>query len=88
NGEQIPVLEDFIREVMVEGSCTRLVVDIKKINMPVSQPQYVVNAARRICEIVTQMGARHFVHLHCTGSDDNAMKSAWGYACQAGLEIA
>ena len=88
NGEQIPVLEDFIREVMVEGSCTRLVVDIKKINMPVSQPQYVVNAARRICEIVTQMGARHFVHVHCTGSDDNAMKSAWGYACQAGLEIA
>lgn len=88
NGEQIPVIEDFIREVMVEGNCTRLVVDIKKINMPVSQPQYVVNAARRICEIVTEMGAKHFVHLHCTGSDDNAMKSAWGYAQQAGLEIA
>lgn len=88
NGEQIPVLEDFIREVMTEGNCTRLVVDIKKINMPTSQPQYVVNAARRICEIVTEMGAKHFVHLLCTGSDDNAMKSAWGYASQAGLEIA
>lgn len=88
NGEQIPVLEDFIKELMTDGNCTRLVIDIKKINMPVSQPQYVVKAAKRICEIVTELGAKHFVHLHCTGSDDNAMKSAWGYASQAGLEIA
>lgn len=85
NGERIPSLEDMIREVMVEGNCTRLVVDIKRVDV---QPQNAVNAARRVCEIVTEMGARHFVHLLCTGSNDNVMKSAWGYAQQAGLEIA
>lgn len=85
NGERLPSLEDMIREVMAEGSCTRLVVDIKRVDV---QPQCVVNAARRVCEIVTEMGAKHFVHLYCTGSNDNVMKNAWGYARQAGLEIA
>lgn len=88
NGEEIPTIEDFIKEVMVEGNCTRLIIDIKKINYPTSQPQYIVNAARRLCEIITEMGARHYVHFHCTGTNDNAMKSAWGYAQQAGIEIA
>lgn len=87
NGEQLPTLQDMIKEVMVEGCCTRLMVDVKKINYPVNQPQYVINCARRVCEIVEEMGAKHFVHIHCTGFNDNAMKSAWGYAQDAGLEI-
>ncbi|MCM1178208.1 MAG: hypothetical protein NC308_02130 [Clostridium sp.] len=85
NGEQLPTLEELINEVMSDGSCTRLVVDIKRVDV---LPQSAINAARRVCEIVTEMGAKHFVHLLCTGSNENVMKSAWGYARQADLEIA
>ena len=87
NGEQLPSLEDFIRTVMVDGNCTRLVLDIKRIDKPFAQTEYVINAARRACEIVTEMGAKHFVELLCTGFNGDVMKMAYGYAKRAGLPI-
>lgn len=87
NGEQLPTLEDVLDVIMDEKSCTRLIIDIKKINVPSEQPLYVTKAAKRICEIITEKGAKHFVMLLCTGFDDSAMKTAWGYAQAAGLEI-
>ncbi|MBR0290857.1 MAG: glycerophosphodiester phosphodiesterase, partial [Bacteroidales bacterium] len=32
NGEQLPTLEDYVRTVMVDGNCTKLVIDIKKLD--------------------------------------------------------
>ena len=87
NGEELPALEDLIRTVMVDGNCTRLMLDIKKIDKPVAQTEYVINAARRACEIVTEMGAKHFVELVCTGYNGDVMKIANGYAKKAGLSI-
>ena len=76
NGEELPTLEEFIRRVMVEGNCTRLVLDVKRVDKPYAQPEYVINAARRACEIVTEMKAKHFVELICTGFNLDAMKAA------------
>ena len=45
NGEELPTLEEFIRRVMVEGNCTRLVLDVKRVDKPYAQPEYVINAA-------------------------------------------
>ncbi|WP_443602946.1 glycerophosphodiester phosphodiesterase, partial [Alistipes finegoldii] len=41
NGEELPTLEEFIRRVMVEGNCTRLVLDVKRVDKPYAQPEYV-----------------------------------------------
>lgn len=87
NGEELPSLEEFISTVMADGSCTRLVLDIKKIDKPFAQTEYVINAAKRACEIVTEMGAKHFVELLCTGFNNDVMKIAHGYARKADLPI-
>lgn len=87
NGEELPTLEEFIRRVMVEGNCTRLVLDVKRVDKPYAQPEYVINAARRACEIVTEMKAKHFVELICTGFNLDAMKAAHNYAVIAEVPI-
>lgn len=88
NGETLPTLEELLDIVMDEKNPTRLVIDIKRIDYPTNNPEPVINCAKRICEIVTEKKAGNFVLLLCTGFDNNAMKSAWEYATQAGLEIA
>lgn len=87
NGEQVPCLEDFIKEVMKDGSCTKLWLDIKNITSPSTLTQYPINAARRSCEIVEEMGAQHFVEFICTGNA-TVMTAAYGYAFAADLPIA
>ena len=83
NGEQLPSLEDFLGEVMKEGCPTRLWLDIKNITYPSTLTEYAINAARRSCEIATEMGAKHFVEFICTGNT-TVMKSAFAYAGAAG----
>lgn len=85
NGEQIPTLEDYINTVMVEGNCTKLVVDVKKLDS--AHLEYVAMAARKSCEIIDRLGALHFVELLCTGTNENTMKIAWGYARELGVPI-
>jgi len=87
NGEQLPSLEEYIDRVMADGSCTKLVLDVKRIDKPFKQAQYVINAARRACEIAIEKNARHFVEIICTGSDSEAMKWANSYAELAELPI-
>ena len=86
NGEQLPSLEDFLGEVMKEGCPTRLWLDIKNITYPSTLTEYAINAARRSCEIATEMGAKHFVEFICTGNT-TVMKSAFAYAGAAGIPI-
>lgn len=86
NGEQIPSLADFLTEVMKDGSCTKLWLDIKNITNPSTLTQYPINAVRKSCEIVEEMGAKHFVEFICTGNG-TVMTSAYGYAFAAGIPI-
>lgn len=88
NGETIPTLEDLLDIVMDEKNPTRLVIDIKRVDYPTNNPEAVSKCAKRICEIVSEKKAKNFVMLLCTGFDKNAMTAAWGYAKEAGLEIA
>lgn len=87
NGEELPTLREFISRVMVEGNCTRLVLDVKRVDKPYAQPEYVINAARRACEIITEMKAKHFVELICTGFNLDAMKIAHNCAVAADVPI-
>lgn len=86
NGEQLPSLADFIKEVLNEKNCTRLQLDIKNITYPATLTEYAINAARRSCEIATEMGAKHFVMFVCTGNT-TVMKSAFPYAKAAEIPI-
>lgn len=86
NGEEIPCLADFINEVMKDGSCTKLWLDIKNVTKPSTLTQYPINAAKRACEIINEMGANHFVEFICTGNA-TVMSSSFGYAFQYGLPI-
>lgn len=87
NGEQLPSLEEFIKEVKKETCCTRLQLDIKNITYPSTLTEYAINAARRACEITTEMEAKHFVTFVCTGNA-TVMKSAFFYAKAADIPIA
>ncbi len=86
NGEQLPSLEEFIKEVKKKTCCTRLQLDIKNITYPSTLTEYAIAAARRSCEIATEMGAKHFVMFVCTGNA-TVMKSAFVYAKEAGIPI-
>lgn len=83
NGETIPTLEDFIDEVMKEGSCTRLWLDIKNIS---GKPQYPINACKRACEIISEKKAQNFVEFICTGNA-TVMQNSFSYATAAGVNI-
>ena len=60
--------------------------DIKNITYPSTLTEYAIAAARRSCEIATEMGAKHFVEFICTGNT-TVMKSAFAYAGAAGIPI-
>lgn len=86
NGEQLPSLEDFLREVMKESCPTRLWLDIKNITYPATLTAYAINATKRACEIITEMGAKHFAEFICTGNT-TVMKSSFAYASAADIPI-
>lgn len=88
NRETLPTLEDMLDIVMEEGSCTRLVIDIKRIDYPAGHPEIVVNTTRRVCEIVNEKRAGRFVHLLCTGFNAKAMEESWALAKASGLSMA
>ncbi len=88
NGERIPSLEEVLDLLMVEGGCTRLVIDIKRLDYPAQKPQYVIKAAEAICRIVKEKQAEKYVILLCTGYNTDAMKKSWAAAQEHGLEIA
>lgn len=85
NGETIPTLREFLTAVMVKDNCTKLMIDIKKLDS--AHLDYVAKCAKRTCEIIKEMGAKHFVDLLCTGTNENTMKIAWGYAHELGVPI-
>lgn len=85
NGEEIPTLKEYISLVMVPGNCTKLLLDIKKLDS--AHLDYVAKCAKRTCEIVDEMKAKYFIDLLCTGTNENIMKIAWGYAHELGVEI-
>ena len=86
NGEQIPSLEDFLNMVMKKGSRTKLWLDIKNITYPSTLTKYPINATKRACEIIEQMGAHNFVEFICTGNA-TVMASSFEYAKAKGIPI-
>lgn len=86
NGEHLPSLEEFIDEVMKEGSCTRLWLDIKNITYPSTLTEYPISACRRACEIIKEKKAGKYVEFICTGNA-TVMQSSFNYARAAGVEI-
>lgn len=74
NGETIPVLEDFLDIVQVEGNCTKLVLDIK--NLDGSLTDYPIKAVKRACEIIKERKAEKFCEFICTGNETVAAAAA------------
>ncbi len=68
NGETVPSLEDFLKVVMEEGSCTKVWIDLKNITSPSTRSDDVIKACRRSCEIIEEMKAKNFVEFICTGN--------------------
>lgn len=80
NGEQVPSLEDFIKAVMVKGSCTKLCLDIKAT----SPADYGSKAVVRACEIIKSMNAQKFCEFICTS---NATIAGTARQCEAAYGI-
>ena len=74
NGETIPVLEDFLDIVQVEGNCTKLCLDIK--NLDGSLTAYPIKAVQRACEIIKSRKAEKFCEFICTGNETVAAGAA------------
>ena len=74
NGEQIPLLEDCLAEVMKAGT-SKLWLDVKNILVAGSSAGYTGFSARSCqlaCKVVEQMRARNFVEFIVTGN-----KTVW-----------
>lgn len=84
NGETVPCLEDFLDIVMVEGNCTKLVLDIKNITSPSTLTDYPIKAVQRACEIIKAHGAEPWCEFICTGNKTVARSAA---ACQQSYGI-
>ena len=84
NGETVPCLEDFLDIVMVEGNCTKLVLDIKNITSPSTLTDYPIKAVQRACEIIKAHRAEPWCEFICTGNTTVARSAA---ACQASYGI-
>lgn len=74
NGEELPTLEEFLDIVMVEGNCTKLVLDIK--NFDSSLTEYPSKAVQRACEIIKAKGGEKFCEFICTGNATVARTAA------------
>lgn len=84
NGEMVPDLEMYLDEVMKEGSCTKLWIDIKNI---IGYPDYPIKAAKKACEIIEAKKAKNFVEFICT-ANQTVMTSSYSYATAIGVNIA
>ena len=69
NGEQIPTLEDYLDHLMVEGSCTKLWIDIKNVTQPETLTYFSGAAGRFACRIVAEKKAEKWVEFICTGNE-------------------
>ena len=86
NGETLPSLEDYIRTVMVQGSKTKICLDIKAITKPTTHHEESVKACQRACEIIVEMGAQNFCEFICSGYEA-IVKNCAKYANAAGIDI-
>ena len=86
NGETIPSLQDYLRAAMVEGSCTKVCLDIKAITIPSARDADAVKACERACEIIVEMEAQPWCEFICSGRTNIVNKCA-KYANPAGIPI-
>lgn len=86
NGEQIPVLEEYLAHAMKEGSCTRLWLDIKNITAPATLPEHAIAACRTACVTITDMNGAPWVEFICTGNE-TVMKACAPIAADYGIPI-
>lgn len=84
NGETVPDLSMFLDEVMKEGSCTRLWLDIKNI---AGKPDYPIKAVDRACEIIKAKKGQNYIEFICT-SNATVMAASYAFATAAGINIA
>jgi len=82
NGETLPSLDDFLDIVMVEGNCTKLILDIK--NLSSSLTDYPIKAVKRACEIIKGRGAEAWCEFICTGNETVARSAS---QCQTVYKI-
>lgn len=77
NGETLPTLEEYLRETMKKGSCTKLWLDLKNCYLSSSNPHHdkVVKACKRACEIIAEMEATPWVEFICTGYEEPLAES-------------
>ncbi|MCQ2116374.1 MAG: glycerophosphodiester phosphodiesterase [Bacteroidales bacterium] len=80
NGEKVPSLEDFLKTVMVDGSCTKLCLDIKAT----SPAEYGQKAVQRACEIIKANKAEKFCEFICTSNSTIASTAS---TCQSAYGI-
>lgn len=71
NGEQVPVLEDLLNAVMVDGSTLRLLVDVK---VPTNGEDLAIAAFQRSCEIIDSLNARNFVIFSCPAASSRLLE--------------
>ena len=86
NGETIPSLEDYLRAAMVNGSCTKVCLDIKAITSPSARDADAVKACQRACEIIVEMEAQAWCEFICSGRS-GIVKNCAQYANKAGIDI-
>ena len=92
NGEDLPTLEEYLDVVMSAGSCTKLVLDIKKtpyIDAGGNEKQdneIPILATKRACEIIKEKKAENFVEFICCGIEA-VMKESFKYALDLGVDI-
>lgn len=77
NGETLPTLEEYLRETMKSGSCTKLWLDLKNCYLSSSNANHdkVVKACKRACEIIAEMEAAPWVEFICTGYEEPLAES-------------
>ena len=71
---------------MVEGSCTKVCLDIKAITIPSARDADAVKACERACEIIVEMEAQPWCEFICSGRTNIVNKCA-KYANAAGIPI-
>ena len=86
NGETIPSLQDYLRAAMVNGSCTKVCLDVKSITSPSARDADAVKACQRACEIIVEMEAQAWCEFICSGRTNIVNKCAQ-YANAAGIDI-
>jgi len=92
NGEDLPSLDEYLDVVMSAGSCTKLVLDIKKTpykdasGNEKQDNEVPIAATRRACEIIKEKKAENFVEFICCGIEA-VMRESQKYALELGVDI-